>query len=138
MKTLVTAILLFGVIQVQAQGGGAGFSDSASVDVIAKGLAEIAMQNQNRSQAGEANVKAAEYNYLAQKTAWLDLFRFTVNLNEFTVQKTLGTDPANLPGRAFWPRYNLQMSLPFGTFTNLPKQTKAQYYHTRLKWKART
>ena len=128
MKTWMMVAALFLLLHTQAQPANAG-AGSDSVDAIAKGLAQIAMENNVAGKVSEANIKVAEYNYKAQKTAWLDLFRFTVNLNEFTLQKTLGTDPENLPGRAFWPRYNLQMSLPFGTFTNLPKQTKAQYYH---------
>ena len=129
MKTLVTAFLLCMIVQTQAQMSGLGNSDSTSIDVVAKGLADIAMKNESRDNVDEANIKAAEYNYKAQKTAWLDLMRFTINLNEFTVQKTLGADPSTLPGRAFWPRYNFQVHVPFGTFTNLPKQTKVQYYH---------
>jgi outer membrane protein TolC len=79
---------------------------------------------------GEANLKVAEYNYKAQKTAWLDQFRASGNLNEYTLKRTLGTtsnDPNQL-GRAFWPRYNFGVGVPFGIFTNQPKQTKAQYY----------
>lgn len=129
MKTVVTAILFFIFVQVQAQGGGNGYADSANIDAIAKGLAEIAMQNKNIGQENEANVKAAEYNYKAQKTAWLDQFRASGNLNEFTLKRTLGANTQDIPlGRAFWPRYNFGVGIPFGIFTNQPKQTKVQYY----------
>jgi len=87
------------------------------------------MQNAQLSQAGEENVKAAEYNYKAQKTAWLDQFRASGNLNEFTLKRTLGGNTQDIPlGRAFWPRYNFGVGIPFGIFTNQPKQTKVQYY----------
>lgn len=129
MKTVVTAVLFFIYVQVQAQGGGNVYIDSANIDAIAKGLAEIAMQNKNIGQENEANVKAAEYNYKAQKTAWLDQFRASGNLNEFTLKRTLGASTQDIPlGRAFWPRYNFGVGIPFGIFTNQPKQTKVQYY----------
>src|SRR4051794_29478638 len=106
MKRTVSVMLLLGFLNTQAQVTMSGSGTQDSVDAIAKGLATIAMENNGRGKVGEANIKAAEYNYKAQNTAWLDLFRFTVNLNEFTLQKTLGNNPENLPGRAFWPRYN--------------------------------
>ena len=107
---------------------GAQSRDTLSTDVIANGLAQIAMSNDATSKVGEANVKTAEYNYKAQKTAWLDQFRASGNLNEYTLKRTAGVDPAILPGRAFWPRYNFGVGIPFGIFTNQPKQTKAQFY----------
>lgn len=128
MKCIVMAVFLIFTLQLQAQVSSQ--VDSLQVDAIAKGLAQIAMQNKTVTQAGEANVKAAEYNYELQKTAWLDNFRASGNLNEFTLKRTLGVNTGDLPlGRAFWPRYNLSVSVPFGIFINQPKQTKAQYYH---------
>ena len=101
--------------------------DSLSTDVIAKGLAQIAVENSAVNKVDEANVKAAEYTYKAQQTSWLDNFRAAGNLNEFTIGKTIGgNDP--IPGRAFYPRYNFGVGLPLGIFVNHPKQTKAQYY----------
>ncbi|HUQ96843.1 MAG TPA: TolC family protein [Chitinophagaceae bacterium] len=127
MKTgIVTIVVFLWCCTLQAQVGGARNNDS--VNVIAKGLAQLAMQNNSASKIDEANVKAAEYNYKAQKTAWLDNFRASGNLNEFTLGKTLRpNDPYS--GRAFYPRYNFGVGIPFGIFTNQPKLTKAQYYH---------
>lgn len=121
MRLILTAILFFFTATVWAQGG-----DSLSVDAVAKGLADIAMNNTNANKAAEANVKVAEYNYKAQQTAWLDNFRASGNLNEFTLGRTLGDD--RYPGRAFYPRYNFGVGFPLGIFVNHPKQTKAQYY----------
>lgn len=84
------------------------------------------MANNVVNNVGEANVKAAEYNYKVQKLSWLDNFRASGNVNEFTLDKTLGNDP--YPGRAFWPRYNFGVGIPFGIFINQPRQTKVQYY----------
>lgn len=100
--------------------------DSLSSDAIAKGLAQIAMENNPANKADEAIVKAAEYSYKAQKFSWLDNFRASGNLNEFTLDKTIGNDP--YPGRAFWPRYNFGVTIPFGIFVNQPAQTKAQWH----------
>lgn len=103
--------------------------DSVPVDVIAKGLAQIAMENASVTKVDEANVKAAEYSYKVQKLSWLDNFRASGNLNEFTLKRTLGSNPNDIPaGRAFFPRYNFGVGVPFGIFVNQPRQTKVQYY----------
>lgn len=128
MKTLLTTAFFFFMIHTQAQVNGAA-GDSVPVDAIARGLAEIAMKNSAVGKVGEANVKAAEYSYKAQQTAWLDNFRASGNLNEFTLKRTLGGNTGDVPlGRAFWPRYNFGVGIPFGIFVNQPKQTKVQYY----------
>ena len=128
MKQFATALFFLVIMKAHAQGGNT-YGDSVATDAIAKALAQIAMHNATLSNAGEANVKAAEYNYKAQKTAWLDQFRASGNLNEFTLKRTLGGNTQDIPlGRAFWPRYNFSVGIPFGIFTNQPKQTKVQYY----------
>ena len=128
MKTiLITALFLFLLQSGQAQTTNSGNRDSQSVEAIAKGLAQIAIQNNGAGKLYDANVKVAEYNYKAQKTAWLDNFRASGNLNEFTLGKTINPGEP-IPGRAFYPRYNFGVGIPFGIFTNEPKQTKAQYY----------
>src|SRR5438309_7730442 len=124
MKSTLTAIFFFLILQTQAQGN--RYSDSLDIDAIAKGLAQIAMQNTTLSRSEEATAKATEYSYEAQKTAWLDNFRASANLNEFNIGKTFGG--AYPTGNALWPRYNFGVVLPFGIFTNQPKQTKVQYY----------
>jgi len=130
MKLMLSAMLCFGLVGVQAQvnSGVRRTGDSLSVDATAKGLAQIAMENNGASKIDEANVKAAEYSYKAQKTAWLDNFRASANINEFTAKNTFGGSNAVSLGRAYYPRYNFGVGLPFGIFTNQPKQTKAQYY----------
>lgn len=128
MKTILLSASLFLLfLGAQAQSNNAAGRTSDSVDVIAKGLAQIAIANSSVNKADEANVKAVEYSYKAQKTSWLDNFRASGNLNEFTLGKTIGTaDPYQ--GRAFYPRYNFGVGFPLGIFVNQPKQTKAQYY----------
>jgi outer membrane protein TolC len=126
MKTILTAALFCVMLNVQAQ---TAAGDSLSVDAIAKGLADIAMNSSTANKVSEANVKAAEYSYKAQQTSWLDNFRASGNLNEFTIKRTVGLPISdNELGRAFWPRYNFGVGIPFGIFVNQPKQTKAQYY----------
>ena len=127
MKRIITLAVLFLVLNAQAQVNNIARRDSLSTDAIAKGLAQIAMENNVANNVGEANVKAAEYSYKVQKLSWLDNFRASGNLNEFTLGKTLNpNDP--YPGRAFWPRYNFSVGIPFGIFINQPRQTKVQYY----------
>lgn len=128
MKTVVlSTVLSFLFLHGHAQMNTTMAGNNDSLNAIAKALAQIAIENNAGNKVDEANVKAAEYSYKAQKTSWLDNFRASGNLNEFTLGKTIGI-PDGTPGRAFYPRYNLSVGLPFGIFVNQPKQTKAQYY----------
>jgi outer membrane protein TolC len=122
MKTIITAAFVLLLSSAKAQLINA---DSVQPETIAKALAQIAVE-QNGGGASAALAKAAEYNYKAQKTAWLDNFRASGNLNEFTLT---GTNVNTLNGRVLYPRYNFGVSIPFGIFANHPKQTKASYYN---------
>jgi outer membrane protein TolC len=127
MRTISTAAALFLLLNVQAQVSNTARRDSLSTDAVAKGLAQIAIENNVVNSVGEANIKAAEYSYKAQKLSWLDNFRASGNLNEFTIGKTFNpNDP--YAGRAFYPRYNFGVGIPFGIFVNQPAQTKAQWH----------
>ncbi len=127
MKIILTATALLLLCNLNAQTANTTRRDSLSTDAIANGLAQIAMANNAANKLNEANVKAAEYTYKAQKLSWLDNFRAAGNLNEYTIGKTVGgTDP--LLGRAYYPRYNFGVAIPMGIFVNQPRQTKAQYY----------
>lgn len=124
-----TVTLLMGLsLMVNGYGQITTNRDSVPVDVIAKGLAQIAMENTGATKVDEANVKAAEYSYKVQKLSWLDNFRASGNLNEFTLKRTIGGGGEIPAGRAFFPRYNFGVGIPFGIFVNQPRQTKVQYY----------
>ena len=129
MKTIVPAILICTLFtNVQAQNNNSAVNrvpDSFAYAQTAKALAEIAILNKDNAVAvTEANTMASEYNYKGQKTAWLDNFRASGNINSFSNTR----DVNNITGQAFYPRYNIGVSVPFGIFVNQPKQTKAAYY----------
>jgi len=126
MKSIITPVMLFMALGLQAQVNSSAVNraaDSPSVETLAKELAEIAVEN-NGTAVQEALTKASEFNYKAQKTSWLDNFRASGNLNGFSNR----TDINGIPANAFYPRYNIGVSVPFGIFVNHPKQTKAQFY----------
>lgn len=129
MKTIVTTVLLFSLSFLQAQNTNSANrnrnADSLPPETIAKALAQIAIEN-NGVGVQEAVTKASEYNYKAQKTSWLDNFRASGNINSFTNNNNTIN---GITGQAFYPRYNIGVSLPFGIFVNLPKQTKASFYN---------
>ncbi len=103
-------------------GYGTNAADSIPIDSIASGLARLALNNPALGEQ-KALAEAANWEYKAQKTAWLDLARVSGNLNEFTIKGRSGSTP-----NYFYPRYNIGAIVPLGVFTNQPKQTKAQYY----------
>jgi outer membrane protein TolC len=99
--------------------------DTVPHDAIGKALAEIAVENVNNGVGvQEAAAKSSEYNYRAQRTAWIDNFRASGNLNSFNNSRINDLSV----GQAFYPRYNIGVTLPLGIFVNQPKQTKVQYY----------
>lgn len=128
MKILLVALSLLIADNTIAQVSRTNIANGADTvphEAIGKALADIALENANNGVgAQEANTKASEYNYKAQKTAWVDNFRASGNINSFNNSRLNDQSV----GQAFYPRYNIGVSVPFGIFVNQPKQTKAQYY----------
>ena len=128
MKILLAAfsLLIAGIAGAQVSRTNiANGADTVPHEAIGKGLADIALENANNGvSVQEANTKASEYNYRAQKTAWIDNFRASGNINSFNNSRINDQSV----GQAFYPRYNVGVSVPFGIFVNEPKRTKAQYY----------
>ncbi len=130
MKSIVTAASLFMLFSLQAQvtnSSAVNRTDTATTEAVARALADMAVENTDNSLSVQEEVtKASEYSYKAQKTAWLDNFRASGNINSFSNNRS---NINELTGQAFYPRYNIGVSVPFGIFVNYPKQTKAQFHN---------
>jgi outer membrane protein TolC len=97
---------------------------TAAEDSTAEKLARIAMSNTSVA-IQQDNVNSAKYELSATKTAWLDNFRASGNVNEFTIK---GRTTSPYGNSLVYPRYNVGVTVPLGLFFNQPKQVKAQYY----------
>ena len=131
MKTIMSTVLFLAFSTLHAQVPTSAVTrstDSLSIEVLAKALGDLAVET-NKIGEQEAVTKAAEYTYKAQKTSWLDNFRASGNINSFSNNRT---NSDALTGQAFYPRYNLGVSVGLGIFVNYPKQLKAGYYRYQV------
>jgi outer membrane protein TolC len=103
----------------------AAYSRNDSLTTIARGLADVAIENMGSG--ADATAEALKYDYLATKTAWADRLVVAGNLNEFTIKGRNSFSPP-YGNSLVYPRYNIGVTIPIGIFTNQPKQTKAAYY----------
>ncbi len=113
MKLYLIILFSFSVILAEAQKAdqpityptqGRSLRDSLG---IKDQLVELALQNSDLEIAN-VNSRIAEYNIQKAKAAWLDMVTITGNLNELTVNKSIYAN--------YWPKYNLGLSIPLGTF----------------------
>lgn len=83
-------------------------------------LVQLAWRNHPNNEVFRKEVDIGNYATRQSAAAWLDIFRATGNLNEFTL-----SPQSDVFGRsAFWPRYNLSASISLGQFISIPLQTK--------------
>jgi outer membrane protein TolC len=81
-------------------------------DPVSEKLAEIGAKNFIMQSAGKS-VEMAQEDVKKAKSLWLNHVSPNFNLNEFTIARTLGI---NTQLNSFWPRYNINLSLPLGMF----------------------
>jgi outer membrane protein TolC len=81
-------------------------------DPVAEKLAELGAKNYV-IQASEKSIDMAEEDVKKAKSLWFNHVSPNFNLNEFTLARTLGI---NTQFNSFWPRYNINLSLPLGMF----------------------
>ncbi len=81
-------------------------------DPVAEKLAELSAKNYMVQSAGKS-IEMASEDVKKAKSAWLNHVTPNFNLNEFTLARTLGI---NTQFNTFWPRYNINLSLPLGMF----------------------
>ncbi len=81
-------------------------------DPLAEKLAELGAKNFMIQSAGKS-IEMAEQDVKKAKSIWYNHVTPNFNLNEFTLARTLGI---NTQLNSFWPRYNINLSLPLGMF----------------------
>lgn len=114
MKKLILLVLVGIYMHVGAQSiindiSNPGFSLQ---DPVAEKLAELGAKNFMTQSAGKL-VEMAEQDVTKAKSIWFNHVTPNFNLNEFTLARTLGI---NTQLNSFWPRYNINLSLPLGMF----------------------
>lgn len=114
MKKLVSLVLICISLNATAQSiindiSNPGFSLQ---DPVAEKLAELGAKNFMFQSAGKS-VEMSQEDVKKAKSLWLNHISPNFNLNEFTLARTLGI---NTQFNTFWPRYNINLSLPLGMF----------------------
>jgi outer membrane protein TolC len=83
-------------------------------------LVQLAWKNHPTNEAIRRSVNVATVDVRQSTTAWLDIFSFAANANEFTINPQ-----ADLFGRsAYWPRYNVRAAVSLGQLFSIPYTTK--------------
>lgn len=118
-------VILFLVISVPVFGQNVDYNKiilpdyTKSADFGEK-LVQLAWKNHPDNEAVRTAVDVATVDVRQSVTAWLDIFSFAANANEFTINP--GTD---IYGRsAYWPRYNVRASVSLGQLFSIPYTTK--------------
>ena len=87
---------------------------------IEEKLVQLAWNNNPFTKIEYNNLSIAEKSVTLNYAAWLNIFTFRSNINEYTI------NPGRLPeGRNYYyPRYNFSASFGFGLFLEVPTKTK--------------
>lgn len=114
-------IILFLVISVPVFGQNVDYNkiilpDNTKAVDFAEKLVQIAWRNHPTNEAIRRNVDIATLDVRQNTSSWLDIVRFTGNINEFTL------NPESAPpyGRGYYPRYNISASISLGQFFSIP------------------
>lgn len=93
--------------------------EHSSMDFVEK-LVQLAWKNHPTNDIYRREVNVADYQLAQSRAAWLDIVRFTANVNEFTINPN-----TDVFGRAaFYPKYNLGASISLGQFLTIPANNK--------------
>lgn len=118
-------IIFFLVISVPVFGQNVDYNKiilpeyAKSVDFSEK-LVQLAWRNHPTNEAVRRNVNIATVDVRQSVTTWLDIVRFTGNINEFTINPE-----RDFYGRgAFYPRYNISASITLGQLFSIPSNTR--------------
>ena len=133
MKKLVSLVLISISLNAGAQSiindiSNPGFSLQ---DPVADKLAELGAENYMVLAAGKS-IEMAEQDVKKAKSVWLNHISPNFNLNEFSLARTLG---GGNQLNSFWPRYNINLSLPLGMFAgngSLVKKSKIAMEQAKL------
>jgi outer membrane protein TolC len=91
----------------------------SSADFVEK-LVQLAWRNHPTNDIYRREVNLAQYDVNQSPAEWLNIFRFTGNMNEFTINPE--ADYFNRG--AFYPRYNISATVSLGQFLSIPYNTK--------------
>jgi outer membrane protein TolC len=83
-------------------------------------LVQLAWKNHPTNKVAMQKVEMAQTLKSKASWAWLDHFFVQANMNEFTENSDL-----DVWGRAFYPKYNIGVKLPIGTFIHTPLNAHA-------------
>ncbi len=123
MKYRVILLLLFTPLSLFAQDMSSD-ADIAKKDEVDK-LFELAWKNYAETTSYASETKIARLNVRQAKVGWLNHAFVSGNLNEITLNETLGTGGSRIAANnLFFPRYNIGVSIPLGTFFTQPIQRK--------------
>jgi len=133
MKKIITVCFAFMCLNAHAQSiindiSNPGFSLQ---DPIAEKLAELGASN-SLAKSAEKNIEISNQELKKIKSEWLNLVTPNFNLNEFTLAGTLGM---NNQFNTFWPRYNINLSIPLGIFSankSMVNKTKSSIEQAKL------
>lgn len=94
-------------------------------------LVQLAWNNNPTRKIFEIEENIADLELKDAKNDWLDLLSVNANLNEFTIDELTGNADAN-QNNLFYPRYNVNLSIPLSTFSNNSiKRRKAEQMRLR-------
>lgn len=120
--------LTFSILLFALKGNSQNLSDSITYagfslqDVIAEKLSNLAVNNYQIKIANkEIDLKTQEIS--KSKAAWLNSISVSGNLNEYSLKSTLGNSIIT-PQLNFYPRYNINLSLPLGFITTRVSENK--------------
>ena len=129
MRYLLLALLSFSqILQAQTPKKQVYRTDSVHVSDIRERLVQLAMQNPVYEMADHAATAANDQIKIA-KSAYLGLFAFQANVNQFTITGAPKINGQNVP--YYYPLYNFSLNVPFDIFTrttNNVKIAKQNYY----------
>jgi outer membrane protein TolC len=130
MRYLLITLLFFSQIaQAQTPKKPVYRTDTMRVSDIRERLVQLAMQNPVYEMADHAAIAANDQIKVA-KSAYLGLFAFQANINQFTITGA----PKTSTGQSvpyYYPLYNFSLNVPFDIFTrttNTVKIAKQNYY----------
>lgn len=94
--------------------------EHSSADYVEK-LVQLAWKNHPSNDIMRREVNLAQYDVSQSPAQWLDIFRFTGNMNEFTINPQ-----SDIFGRGigYYPRYNVSATISLGQFLSIPYNTK--------------
>lgn len=122
MKHLLLAVLGFGIMNAKSQSiindiSNPGFTLQ---DAIGDKLADLAVNNYIYLMA-DKDAQSSVYDIKKAKAAWLNQLSPSFNVNEFSI-KSFGSSVAQVNN--FFPRYNINLSLPLGMFSTRAADVK--------------